>query len=113
MFLKQLDDVSLSASAIVDHIFSVTCGECCGGWVTASFDDQDGHNVSLISSALGHLGVVPKTQKQEPGRRLPDWLPSLRKMCCRTEQTVSVIKETPGIRLRHAHDRHGASAELV
>jgi hypothetical protein len=64
MFLKQLDDVSFSASAIVDHIFSVTCGECCGGRVTSTFDDQDGHNVSLISSALGHLELFRKLRNR-------------------------------------------------
>jgi hypothetical protein len=64
--MKQLDDVSVSTSAIVDHIFLVTCGEFCGGQVTPRFDDQDqdGHNVNLISSALGHLELFRKLRNR-------------------------------------------------
>jgi hypothetical protein len=62
--MKQLDDVSLSAAAIVDHIFLVTCGECCNGRITPAFDDQDAHNVSLISSALGHLELFRKLRNR-------------------------------------------------
>jgi hypothetical protein len=64
MFIKQLDEVTLSAAAIVDHLFRVTCLECCNGQITTAMGEQNAHNVSLMSSALGHFELFKKLRNR-------------------------------------------------
>jgi hypothetical protein len=64
MFIRQLDEVTLSAAAIVDHLFRVATQECCNGQITVALGDQTSHNVNLMCNALGHFELFKKLRNR-------------------------------------------------